>query len=64
MINWYHLSTKHMRSLILIIAMSNYPMKLMAGKMIEMSLATFTGVSIRKSNSRYQKLNLINLYLI
>ncbi|XP_033301954.1 odorant receptor 4-like [Bombus bifarius] len=44
MINWYHLSTKHMRSLILIIAMSNYPMKLMAGKMIEMSLATFTGV--------------------
>lgn len=37
-----------MRSLILIIAMSNYPMKLMAGKMIEMSLATFTDVSTEK----------------
>ncbi|XP_024220341.1 odorant receptor 4-like [Bombus impatiens] len=44
MINWYYLSRKHMRSLILIIAMSNYPMKLMAGKMVEMSLATFTDV--------------------
>ncbi|KAK9299123.1 hypothetical protein QLX08_007743 [Tetragonisca angustula] len=44
MINYYHLSTKHMRSLILIIAMSNHPMKLVAGKMAEISLATFTDV--------------------
>lgn len=45
MINYYHLPTKHMRSLILIIAMSNHTMKLSAGKMIEMSLVTFTDVS-------------------
>ncbi|XP_017759717.1 PREDICTED: odorant receptor 85b-like [Eufriesea mexicana] len=43
-VNWYHLSTKHVRCLILIIAMSNSPMKLMAGKMLDMSLTTFTDV--------------------
>lgn len=30
--------------------MSNYPMKLTAGKVVEMSLATFTDVSMNKSN--------------
>ncbi|KAG9435126.1 odorant receptor 4 [Apis mellifera carnica] len=43
-INWYRLSIKNMRCLILIIAMSNYPMKLKAAKMMEMSLTTFTDV--------------------
>ena len=42
-----------MRCLILIIAMSNYPMKLKAAKMMEMSLITFTDVSRKK-----EKLNL------
>ena len=53
MINYYHLSTKHMRSLILIIAMSNHPMKLVAGKMAEISLATFTDVSNIRFNLTY-----------
>ncbi|XP_043803314.1 odorant receptor 4-like [Apis laboriosa] len=43
-INWYRLSIKNMRCLILIIAMSNHPMKLKAAKMMEMSLITFTDI--------------------
>ncbi|XP_076760000.1 odorant receptor 4-like [Xylocopa sonorina] len=43
-VNWYRLPVKHARCLTLVIAMSNYPMKLKAGKMIEVSLATFTDV--------------------
>ncbi|XP_017795928.1 PREDICTED: odorant receptor 4-like [Habropoda laboriosa] len=43
-VNWYRLPNRHARSMILIIAMSNYPIKLTAGKMFEMSLASFTDV--------------------
>ncbi|XP_026668774.1 odorant receptor 85b-like isoform X2 [Ceratina calcarata] len=43
-LDWYRLSVKHARSLILVIVMSNYPMRLTAGKMTEMSLATFTDI--------------------
>ncbi|XP_026668771.1 odorant receptor 4-like isoform X2 [Ceratina calcarata] len=43
-LNWYRLQPRQARTLILIIVMSNYPMKLTAGKMLEMSLATFTDV--------------------
>ncbi|CAK9804350.1 Odorant receptor 13a [Anthophora quadrimaculata] len=43
-VNWYRLPMRHARSLIMIIAMSNYPIRITAGKMCEMSLATFTDV--------------------
>jgi len=41
MIDWYKLPAKSVRSLIMIIAMSDQPMKISAGKMIDLSLATF-----------------------
>ncbi|XP_017878916.2 odorant receptor Or1-like isoform X2 [Ceratina calcarata] len=43
-VDWYLLEAKDARSLILIIAMSNYPMRLTAGKMLGLSLTTFTDV--------------------
>ncbi|XP_025265288.1 odorant receptor 49a-like [Camponotus floridanus] len=43
-INWYRLSYKRARSLILIIAISNIPAKISAGRMIEMSLSTFSNI--------------------
>ncbi|XP_017878915.2 odorant receptor 4-like isoform X2 [Ceratina calcarata] len=43
-VNWYRLPMKHARSLILLIVVSNYPMRLTAGKMVEMSLGTFTSI--------------------
>ncbi|XP_017878885.1 odorant receptor Or2-like [Ceratina calcarata] len=43
-LEWYRMQAKQAHSLILIIAMSNYPMKLTAGKVMEMSLTTFTDV--------------------
>lgn len=45
--NWYRLPCKRARILILIIAISNIPTKISAGKMIEMSLPTFSNVSVK-----------------
>ncbi|XP_018310065.1 odorant receptor 4-like [Mycetomoellerius zeteki] len=42
--NWHRLPHKRARTLILIIAVSNVPAKISAGKMIEMSLPTFSNV--------------------
>ncbi|XP_032669637.1 odorant receptor 4-like isoform X2 [Odontomachus brunneus] len=44
MIDWYQLPAKSVRSLILVIAMSSHPIKISAGKMIDLSLATFGNV--------------------
>ncbi|KAL0117015.1 hypothetical protein PUN28_010111 [Cardiocondyla obscurior] len=44
MINWYQLSPKSARSLILIIAMSSHPIKLSAGGVVDLSLLTFGNV--------------------
>ncbi|XP_076675552.1 odorant receptor 4-like [Andrena cerasifolii] len=43
-VDWYRFPAKKARYLVLIIAISNYPMKLTAGKMVDMSLATFTDI--------------------
>ncbi|XP_031366094.1 uncharacterized protein LOC102672937 isoform X1 [Apis dorsata] len=43
-LNWYHFPTKKARCLILIIIMSNYPVKLTAAKVVDVSLTTFTDV--------------------
>ncbi|XP_036147247.1 odorant receptor 33a isoform X3 [Monomorium pharaonis] len=40
--NWYRLPHKRTRSLILIMAISNIPAKISAGKLIDMSLLTFS----------------------
>ncbi|XP_071641240.1 odorant receptor 4-like isoform X3 [Temnothorax longispinosus] len=44
MINWYQLSPRSVRNLILIIAMSSHPIKLSAGRMVDLSLTTFGNV--------------------
>ncbi|XP_071641225.1 odorant receptor 10-like isoform X1 [Temnothorax longispinosus] len=44
MINWYQLSPKSTRSLILIIAMASHPIKFSAGRMVDLSLTTFGNV--------------------
>ncbi|KAF3424619.1 hypothetical protein E2986_11704 [Frieseomelitta varia] len=43
-LDWYQLSVKNARSLILIIIMSNNPMKVTVANMIQLSLVTFTDV--------------------
>lgn len=43
-IDWYQLPVKAVRSLVLVIAMSNRPIKISAGSMIDLSLATFGSV--------------------
>ncbi|XP_036147241.1 odorant receptor 85b isoform X2 [Monomorium pharaonis] len=43
---WYRLPHKRSRSLILIMAVSNIPAKISAGKLIDMSLLTFSNVSV------------------
>ncbi|XP_012062999.1 PREDICTED: odorant receptor 82a-like [Atta cephalotes] len=42
--NWYHLQYKRARSLILIMAVSNIPAKISAGRMIDISLPTFNDI--------------------
>ncbi|XP_036147239.1 odorant receptor 4 [Monomorium pharaonis] len=42
--NWYRLPYKKARGLILIMAISNIPAKITAGKMMEMSLPTFSNI--------------------
>ncbi|KYQ53662.1 Putative odorant receptor 13a, partial [Trachymyrmex zeteki] len=44
MIDWYQLSPKSARGLILIIAMSSHPIKLTAGRMVDLSLKSFRSV--------------------
>ncbi|KAF3054493.1 Odorant receptor 142 [Nylanderia fulva] len=44
MIDWYQLPANPVRSLVLVIAMSNHPIKISAGRMIDLSLATFGNV--------------------
>ncbi|RLU16155.1 ObirOr5-L33 [Ooceraea biroi] len=44
MINWYQISPKLVRSIIMIIAMSSHPTKLTAGGMVDLSLSTFGNV--------------------
>ncbi|CAL1689222.1 unnamed protein product [Lasius platythorax] len=44
MIDWYQLPAKPVRDLVLVIAMSNHPIKISAGRMIDLSLATFGNV--------------------
>ncbi|XP_036147230.1 odorant receptor 85b isoform X1 [Monomorium pharaonis] len=44
MIRWYQLPAKSIRSLVLVIAMSSHPIKISAGRMIDLSLATFGNV--------------------
>lgn len=45
MIDWFQLPTKTIHDLILIIAMSNSPIKISAGNIMDLSLYTFGGVS-------------------
>lgn len=45
--NWHRFPHKRARTLILIMAVSNTPTKISAGKMIEMSLPTFSNVSVK-----------------
>jgi len=47
MTNWYHLPYKTARGLILIISRSSSVIKLTAGKLIHLSIATFGDVSTR-----------------
>ena len=44
MIDWYRLPNKTVQDLILVMAMSNSPMKISAGRIIYLSLATFGNV--------------------
>ena len=46
MIDWYRLTGKRKLGCILIIAMSNSSIKFTAGNMIELSISTFSDVSI------------------
>ncbi|XP_076760952.1 odorant receptor 43a-like [Xylocopa sonorina] len=43
-LNWYRFPTKKARYLVLMIIMSNRPTKLTAGKVVDVSLATFTDI--------------------
>ncbi|XP_019699227.1 odorant receptor 4-like [Harpegnathos saltator] len=44
MIDWYKLPAKSIRNLILVIAMSSHPIKISAGRIVDLSLATFGNV--------------------
>ncbi|KAG6804488.1 odorant receptor 56 [Apis mellifera caucasica] len=44
MIDWFHLPTKTIQNLILIMAMSNTPAKLTVGRIVDLSLSTFGNV--------------------
>ncbi|PBC28063.1 Putative odorant receptor 67a [Apis cerana cerana] len=46
MIDWYHLPTKTIQNLILIMAMSNSPAKLSVGRIVDLSLSTFGNVRL------------------
>nr|WGO81782.1 olfactory receptor 107 [Microplitis mediator] len=59
-INWYELSGKKAKDLILLLAMSNYPNSITAGKMAELSYNSFCGVL--KSAAAY--LNLLRTAIL
>ncbi|XP_050457370.1 odorant receptor 4-like [Cataglyphis hispanica] len=44
MINWYQLSSESARNIILIIAMASHPIKISAGRIVDLSLMTFVNV--------------------
>ncbi|KAL6259087.1 hypothetical protein P5V15_009009 [Pogonomyrmex californicus] len=44
LINWYELSPRSARDLLLILAMSSHPIKISAGRMVDLSLTTFGNV--------------------
>ena len=46
MIDWFHLPTKTIQNLILIMAMSNTPAKLTVGRIVDLSLSTFGNVRL------------------
>ena len=48
MIDWYRLPAKTVQDLILIIAMSNTPAKISAGRIVDLSLLTFGNVCFHK----------------
>lgn len=79
MIRWYQLPAKSIRSLVLVIAMSSHPIKISAGRMIDLSLATFgnvrnctgrlreinlTAENLKERNSRYPKITCLEALLI
>ncbi|XP_011880204.1 PREDICTED: uncharacterized protein LOC105568833 isoform X3 [Vollenhovia emeryi] len=45
--NWHHFQYKRARTLVLIMVVSNIPEKISAGRIVEMSLPTFSNVSIK-----------------
>lgn len=55
MIDWYRLPAKSVQDLVLIIAMSNNPAKISAGRIVNLSLSTFASVIFYKY-SNYSKL--------
>ncbi|XP_072745817.1 odorant receptor 43a-like [Anoplolepis gracilipes] len=55
---WYRLPDTKARALILIIAMSNIPTKLKAGKFIDLSIKTFGDISLKELNM-YRRLKLL-----
>lgn len=58
-LDWYRLPVNEARGLILVIIMSNYPIKVTAGKIVDISLITFTDVCIYK-----KKLNFLYLHTL
>lgn len=65
MIDWYQLPAKTVRSLVLVIAMSSHPIKISAGRMIDLSLATFGNVrnAILHFRDVYMKLFFRDVFL-
>ncbi|XP_072747235.1 uncharacterized protein [Anoplolepis gracilipes] len=55
MINWYQLSPKSARSLILMIAMASHPIKISAGRMVDLSLSTFGNVKYNSDRELMMK---------
>jgi len=49
MIEWYRLPYHKMRSLMLPIIMSSYPIELTAGKMLKLTMSSFSSVSSHKA---------------
>ncbi|XP_032689628.1 odorant receptor 4-like [Odontomachus brunneus] len=54
-LEWYHLPEKKMRSVVLLMVMSNRPLKISAGKIMELSLKTF-GDIIKTSGAYFNML--------
>lgn len=69
-IEWYRLPQNKARSIILSIRMSNYPVELTAGKMLTMTMSSFSNVSINifihrcSHDVTYRRLNVAIMKLI